>query len=276
KELMEIFSSRLANLVSPDDLMAFNTLGNNSVQDMTRAVGMALDGLVESGVLVDTVTNDTSRRLRGSMGGEIHTLTLADSITPAQAEMLRRTLMTFMKAIVHALATEMNAELEYVPADELASEINEALAALQGAELMAEVVVSSEVMHSLSVTADFSRLQIPLSMKMATDFDYATGYDRAVPRNPENVVDLNKVVEGFVQLFTLGTTSTFTTPTYDNSWGEYDTHYYLVLDTIDVIQDHLWNTCGADRSCQRSIIKELQRNLRQLKDEGSISAQEYQ
>lgn len=276
QELMEVFSGPLAGFASPEDLMAFNTLGNNSVKDMVKAVGMALDGLVQSGVLVDRVTNDTSRRLRGSMGGQIHTLTLADSITPAQAEILRTTLMNFVETMMPALATEMNADLQYIPGDEFALEINKALAALQGAALRAEVTVASGVMHSLNVEADFSQLQMPLSMNMAVDFDYTTGSDRFVPRNPENVVDLNKIVEGFVQLFTLGTSSSFSTPSYDESWSQYDTNYYLVLDTIDVIQDHLWNSCGADRTCQRAIIKELQRNLRQLRDEGYILAQEYQ
>lgn len=275
KELAEVLSSHMSGMINAEELLTLNALSENSVQSMTKAFGMMLDGLVESGVLMDSVTNDSSRRLRGTTGGQVHTLTLADSITSAQAEMLKETLATFIESLLPSLASDLNAELQYLPSEEMAAQVNEALAAFQGAGFMVEVVVDSGLMQSMDVMADLTSLEVPLTMNMKMDLDYSRGYEMVVPRNPENVININTIVEGFVQLFGIGTSS-YMTPSYDETWSEYDTNYYLVLDTVDVIADHIWSVCGEDQMCRRNKINELKRELRRLKNDGYIYPQEYQ
>jgi len=280
KQLTEALASQFPGMMNEEDLLTLNAFGGQSIQTMMSAFAEAFDGLIESGVLVDQVASNNTRRRSGE-ASEIHVLTLGKSISPEQAKTLQSTLIRFLEQMAPMLAADASAEIRRSSAEELAEEINEALTALDGTDLQLQFEIVSGLLRALDFNLDLTTVEVPMMMSGNVIFDYTQGYASVVPREEKNLIDLNKIIEGFVSM--VGISSSVATPTFggpydDYDFGndyDYDTSYYLVIDTIDEIDNFLWNICGEDVSCRRSQLKSLRRDLRQLRREGVVTTDEY-
>jgi hypothetical protein len=109
-------------------------------------------------------------------------------------------------------------------------------------------------------------------------FDYSSPFAIEVPQNENNIIDINKIVDGFVAIAGLEQ-APYGGNEWDNSWETtdmpYQTEYHLVLDTMEEIGNYLWYTCGEDVLCTRKEINMLRRDLRKLRAQGVISNEEF-
>ncbi|MGE3279226.1 MAG: hypothetical protein AB7J40_05610 [Candidatus Altimarinota bacterium] len=277
QELSQALMRQLPSL-SSDDLMALNALHGQSVQKIMMAFTEALDGFIASGIFIDEVQASSPRRRTGTGLTETHVLRLASSITADQADRLRTTLMQFLRQVAPAIAEEAAREMQGVPANELAEQINQALAVLSQSNLQMTVDIGSGFVEMMEFNMDLKNLGVPLTASANMDFDYTRGYSSVVPKDEKNMIDLNKVINGFVSMVGI-TSSSFDPSGFDEiSYGfseDFDSSYYLALDTIDEIDSFLWNMCGDDRRCRRTQINSLRRDLQQLRREGRLTQEEY-
>ena len=264
-------------IASPDELMALNALSGHSLQSMMGSFVQAFDGLIESGVLIDRVESDSSRRRSGE-STQRHVLSLGRSITPQQAEQLRSTLMKFFEEMVPLLASEINTELQYMSSQEIATEINEALETLRAASLQATLEISAGVIQSLDFDFDLTTLELPVHMTGQVDFDYSKGYSSVVPRDEKNMIDLNKIIEGFMAQF--GSSSYETPQPYfyeeRDSYSVYP--YTYPPTTVDFIYGDILNAqtnCIYDQRCRRREMRNILMELNKLKRAGIISSEDH-
>lgn len=262
----------------PDDeaFLSFLTSAA-SLSESSKAFGDLIDGLVASGVLNDN-TSGTSRARRGQ-NTDLHVLTLGNSISESQARQLKQTISAFVKAFMPSLASEILPGIDAEPAANVARDLNELLSARD--QLQFELVVESNNngIHAITLLLDLNKMGMPVVLKEDVVFDYSAAFAVEVPQNENNIIDINKIVDGFIAIAGLEQAS-YSGNEWESSWEStavpYDTtEYHLVLDTMEEIGNYLWYTCGEDVLCTRKEINMLRRDLRMLKTNRVISAEEF-
>lgn len=247
-----------------------------SLSQSSKAFGDLLDGLVASGVLKDDTS--TSGRSRQGANTEMHVLTLGSSISEQQAQQLKQTISAFVKAFMPTLAREILIGLDSETPANIARDINELL--MMKDQLRFEIVVEANAsgLYSIKFLLDLSPMGMPMVMKEEVVFDYSSPFAIEVPQNENNIIDINKIVDGFVAIAGLEQAS-YSGNEWDNSWETtdmpYQTEYHLVLDTMEEIGNYLWYTCGEDVLCTRKEINMLRRDLRKLRAQRVISNEEF-
>jgi hypothetical protein len=271
KELAEALAG--LGMSSEENVLMLNALSGNSIENTMKTFVETIDGLLQSGILIDTVQNTSVRKNSRIDSSQYHVLTFAESINAQQAEILRKTLIKFFEKAVPTMAAQISMEFESLTIQEFTADVNEGLMAMQELNTQVEVEVASGLIQSFYFHMDLKKMDLPMEMNAIMSFDYSKGYPMVVSRDEKNLIDINKIVEGFLSIAELSSSqmSSYSEPSY----YEDQTSYYVVLDTIDEIQNYIWDICGDDAGCRRSQVMKLKRELKKLMVEGVVSRQEY-
>lgn len=247
-----------------------------SLSQSSKAFGDLLDGLVASGVLKD----DTSgmNRVRRGANTEIHVLTLGSKISEQQAQQLKQSVAAFVRAFMPSLTQEILAGMDTESPAAIASDINELLGMKDQFAFELAVEANASGLQAISLMLDLNKMGMPLVLKEEVTFDYNSPFAIEIPQNENNIIDINKIIDGFVAITGIEQSS-YSGNEWENTWETtampMTTEYHVVLDSMEEIGNYLWYTCGEDVSCTRKEINILRRELRKLRAQGIVSNEEF-
>lgn len=174
-----------------------------SAQEKLGALGHLIDGLIESGFLMEVSGGTASS----------HTLTLGTGITKEGVQMYKAAIVTFLKTINSNIT---NAELRFITrqsTQKLYRTINNDLEKATKAKVLITVQEQDGKVQSFDFNLDLQEMGIPITGNSTITFDYSQGYTVTLKENNADIIDMNTIFDGIMStvemIFPIGGTSHF-------------------------------------------------------------------
>lgn len=268
-----------------DEEILMSTLqSNKSVTELANSFADLVDALIESGFLHDEIMDASNRRRHGL--SEIHTITLGESVDRDGAELFRQAWLDLIIAVYPAMVAELADDVLMEDIDFIMDDINSFLQDAGDIELKVIVKISDGAVGEFKLFFDLIGAGIPLTISSSSLFDYSRSYSAQIPDDENNIIDLNKIVEGFVAIGSFGMSSFesgmspvdegafFPEPMELTVFSDEDIAWYLEQPIEDVV-DFINSICGFDEVCVRSEQDLFRSSLRQLRVQGKVSNETY-
>lgn len=276
-ELIESLSAMVDNnspLPSEEEIILQTLAGSEmSIEEISVALAQFVDDMVESGFMEMQVETGSQRRFRtGIVGGTNYVITPGTSVTAEGAVIFREGLVTILSKLMPGVGQLIAGEIASVPAERMAADLTEALVELQGADIRFEVTVSNGVVQGADFLVDLSALNVPLRISETVDVNYSTTFTTSIPQDDANMIDLNQIIEGFVAIGEL------TTSSYQSNYGYSQSVTSPEVSADSLVQSdisYINSICGGDAACIRREVLQVKRTLRGWVRDGYLSREEY-
>jgi hypothetical protein len=254
------------------------TGGNQSIPELIDALGNFIDAMATSGFMKVESSSD-SRRGRTGGTGTIYTLTLGDSVNARGGEIFRDGLADFIAALMPGVGDFLADELARESGEVIANDLSDFLSEAQSVTFELTINVASGVIQSTDFIMDLSALDVPIRIEESVTFSYNSGYRANIPTNENDIIDMNQIIDGFVVLAEMGSSSFDTPQPYyfeDDVNFEVSEPFEVPFDSYvysDV--EYIISICGSDKSCRRSEMSFVLDDLRQSKKEGFLDGPDF-
>jgi hypothetical protein len=251
------------------------TGGNQSIPEVIAAVGDFVDAMIDSGFLDMKLIQGSQRRGRVIVA-DVYVLTFGDEVTPQGAEVFRDSFAKFFSMLFPGVGDMLADEITRESGESIARDLTSFLQEASAVKMELTVTISNGVIQSTDFLMDFSALGLPVKIEETVAFNYNSAYNANIPRDENSIIDMNQIVDGFVAIAEMGSSSFNQEPFAYEEQVRVREPFELPVDSY-VYSDvqYILSICGDDRSCRRQEMRFVIKSLRELKKEGYLEGRDF-